>query len=232
MPKRFFVSNFRKNAPLRERAFGNFIFLTGKLPVVPRPNLLTERDRENAQKKLNAGDLVFVGSAREISQFFVRGVFSHVLIYTGDEKLIHSNLKHGVTKIHFDDLFAKYDYLSVYRPRKVTPQQTRKVIKFAKKALGTAYDFRFLEENKKELYCTKLVYLAYQKAGIELKHSLTSNCLSYFSITHPADFIMHNFTQIFSSESCLSLKVMKTKRRSVRAMMMVAQFFMAWSKIW
>lgn len=231
MPKRFFVSNFRKNAPIQERAFGNFIFLTGKLPVVPRPHLLTSDDRENAQKKLMVGDLVFVGSAREISRFFVRGVFSHVLIYTGEKKLIHSNLKHGVTKIHFDELFEKYDYLSVYRPREATPQQTRRVVKFAKKALGTAYDFRFLAENKKELYCTKLVYLAYQKAGIELKHSLTSNCLSYFSITHPADFILHNFTNIFASKSCINLQRMNTKSRHVRAVMIVAQFFMAWGKI-
>jgi hypothetical protein len=231
MFRHFFVNNFRKNASLRERFFAHFIFLTGRLRVVPRSNLLTGDDLQGAREELMVGDLVFVGSTREISRFFVRGVFSHVLIYTGKEELIHSNLKHGVTKATLVDLFSKYDYLRIYRPRGVTVCQIRKVIEFAKKSLGAAYDFRFLPENEDELYCTKLVYLAYQKAGIELKSSLTSHWLSFFSITHPADFILHNFTPVFSSQSLFALTKKQNKHWVVSLKTRISRIFISWGKI-
>jgi hypothetical protein len=231
MFRRLFVKNFRKNASLRERFFAHFIFLTGKLRVVPRHNLLTKNDLQGARESLMVGDLVFVGSTREISRFFVRGVFSHVLIYTGKDELIHSNLKHGVTKIGLEKLFTKYDYLRIFRPRGVTVCQTRKVIEFAKKSLGAAYDFRFLPENEDELYCTKLVYLAYQKAGIELRSSLTSHWLSFFSITHPADFILHNFTPVFSSQSLSSLKQQSNKKWITSIKAKIVRLFATWGKI-
>ena len=231
MLRRFFVKNFRKNASLRERFFAHFIFPTGRLRVVPRSNLLTVDDLQGAREALMVGDLVFVGSTREISRFFVRGVFSHVLIYTGKEELIHSNLKHGVTKTKLVDLFSKYDYLRIYRPRGVTVCQTRKVIEFAKKSLGAAYDFRFLPENKDELYCTKLVYLAYQQAGIELKSSLTSHWLSFFSITHPADFILHNFIPVFSSQSFFDLVRKQNKHWIVSLKNRILRICMSWRKI-
>ncbi len=231
MFRRFFVKNFRKNASLRERFFGHFIFLTGRLRVVPRPNLLTEDDLRGAREALMVGDLVFVGSKREISRFFVRGVFSHVLIYTGKDELIHSNLKHGVTKTRLEDLFTKYDYLRIFRPSNVTVCQTRKVIEFAKKSLGAAYDFRFLPENEDELYCTKLVYLAYQKAGIDLESSLASHWLSFFSITHPADFILHNFTPVFSSQSLSTLKQPSNKKWITGLRAKLVRIFVTWRKI-
>ena len=231
MFRRFFVKNFRKNASFRERFFAHFIFLTGRLRVVPRSNLLTVDDLQGAREALMVGDLVFVGSTREISRFFVRGVFSHVLIYTGKEELIHSNLKYGVTKTRLVDLFSKYDYLRIYRPRGVTACQTRKVIEFARKSLGAAYDFRFLSENKDELYCTKLVYLAYQQAGIELKSSLTSHWLSFFSITHPADFILHNFTPVFSSQSFFDLVRKQNKHWIVSLKNRILRICMSWRKI-
>ena len=231
MFRRFFVKNFRKNASFRERFFAHFICLTGRLRVVPRSNLLTAEDLRGASEALMVGDLVFVGSNREISRFFVRGVFSHVLIYAGKEGLIHSNLKHGVTKIGLEKLFTKYDYLRVFRPSNVTVCQTRKVIEFAKKSLGAAYDFRFLSENEDELYCTKLVYLAYQKAGIELKSSLTSHWLSFFSITHPADFILHDFTPVFSSQSLFELAKSQNKHWIVSLKSRISRVFMSWGKI-
>lgn len=231
MFRRLFVKNFRKNASLRERFFAHFIFLTGKLRVVPRSNLLTPVDLDGASDALMVGDLVFVGSEREISRFFVRGVFSHVLIYTGKNELIHSNLKHGVTQTGLADLFTKYDYLRIYRPSQRTASQTRKVIEFAKKSLGAAYDFRFLPENEDELYCTKLVYLAYQKAGIELKSSLTSHWLSFFSITHPADFILHNFTPVFSSQSLFALEKEQNKHWIVSLKSRILRAFISWGKI-
>jgi hypothetical protein len=231
MLRRFFVKNFRKNASLRERFFGHFIFLTGKMRLIPRLKLLTSNDLENAKEALMVGDLVFVGVRGEISQFFVRGVLSHVLIYTGKDTLIHSNLKYGVTQIQLKELFEKYDYLTVYRPSDVTACQIRQVIEFAKNAIGTAYDFRFLAENKDELYCTKLVYLAYQTAGIELKSSLTSHWLSFFSITHPADFIMHNFTQKFASQSLRDLQKNQHKTWGMYAKEILSRIFVALEKI-
>lgn len=231
MFRRFFVKNFRKNASFREQFFAHFIFLTGRLRVVPRHNLLTKNDLQGARESLMVGDLVFVGSTREISRFFVRGVFSHVLIYTGKEELIHSNLKYGVTKTKLKNLFTKYDYLRVFRPSNMTACQTRKVIEFAKNSIGAAYDFRFLSENEDELYCTKLVYLAYQKAGIELESSLTSHWLSFFSITHPADFILHNFTPIFSSQSFLALKKSSKKKWILKIKAQLARVFILWGKI-
>lgn len=225
------VRNFRKNASLKERFFGNFILLSGKLPVVPGSNLLMSEDRDMAEERLMVGDLVFVGSTQEISRFFVRGVFSHVLIYVGKNKLIHSNLKHGVTEVGLEELFLKYDFLTVYRQQGISSTQVRKVVEFARKSLGTAYDFRFLPENDKELYCTKLVYLAYEKAGIELRSSLTSNCLSYFSITHPSDFVLHDFRQVFASKSLDDLRVMQAKKWPGRWWMRIMRLFMRWDQV-
>ncbi len=164
------VKRFREKASWYERLFGHFLLIAGNIRIAPRRNLLRRKEYSIMAGKLQVGDLVFAGSKREISRFFMRGDLSHTLIYLGKKKLIHSSVEEGVTKILLKKLFSKYDFLVAYRHAAFTKENEKEMMKFFKKSRGKAYDFRFLEGNEKEFSCTKFVELAYREAGIALEH--------------------------------------------------------------
>lgn len=203
------VKNFRKGASWKEKLFGDFLLISGNIKVAFRKNLLNRREYSKIAGKLEPGDLVFAGSKREISRFFLRGDLTHALIYIGKKKFIHSTLRHGVGGIYLRELFDKYDFLEAYRYSEISPKKRKSLMIFLLKSYGKAYDFRFLKNNKNEFYCTKLVELAYASADIKIKNKKENSLIPYGSTTHPEDLILHDFELVFSSQS---LQEQKTKR--------------------
>ncbi|MDC7682397.1 YiiX/YebB-like N1pC/P60 family cysteine hydrolase [Asticcacaulis sp. BYS171W] len=60
--------------------------------------------------------------------------------------------------------FARY---AVYRPKRLTEAQTRKVFAAAKALYGRPYDIYFSFDNR-SIYCSELAYLVFKPVGIEL----------------------------------------------------------------
>lgn len=232
MLKFHLVKNFRKSAGWREKLFGHFLLIAGGIRIIPRKNLLVRCEYSAIAGELQPGDLVFVGSKREISRFFLRGDLSHALIYLGKKKFIHSAAKYGVTKISLRELLAKYDFLAAYRHSELTVEKKQHLMEFLKESQGKAYDFRFLETNDKEFYCTKLAELAYSAAGIEMAHNKVEGCvLPYVSTPHPEDFVLHEFNEVFVSRSLRKLRTTRSKGWPMRITAAIAQFFIAWGNI-
>ena len=231
MLKFHLVKNFRKSASWREKLFGHFLLIAGDIRIIPRKNLLARREYSAIAGKLQSGDLVFAGSKREISRFFLRGDLSHALIYLGKKKFIHAAAKHGVAEISLKELFGKYDFLAAYRHSRLTTEKKQLLIEFLRKSQGKAYDFRFLEANEQEFYCTKLVELAYCAADIQIAHKAEDYILPYVSTTHPEDLLLHEFDEVFISQSLKKLRTTRAKRWPMRIAAAVAQFFVAWGNI-
>ncbi len=231
MSKFHLVKNFRESASWRERLFGHFLLIAGDIRIIPRKNLLVRREYSVIAGKLQPGDLVFAGSKREISRFFLRGDLSHALIYLGKKKFIHSSVEYGVTEISLKELFAKYDFLAAYRSLALTTEKKQRLINFLQKSKGKAYDFRFLQENEKEFYCTKLAELAYRAAGIKIMYKEEFCIIPYVSTTHPEDFLLHEFNEVFVSKSLYKLRIRRAKGWPMRLAAAVAQFFVAWGNI-
>lgn len=72
----------------------------------------------------------------------------------------------GVGTFDLLDIYYNYDYLAVIRPW-TTKEQQKIIVDTALSQVGKEYNFVFLENNDKSLYCTQLGMHCLQKAGID-----------------------------------------------------------------
>lgn len=56
---------------------------------------------------------------------------------------------------------------SIYRYKNIAPQQAGRIVATARHSLGTPYDYYF-SAGKEALYCSEMVYMAYNESGVEM----------------------------------------------------------------
>ncbi len=114
----------------------------------------------------------------------LRSTYVHSMLYIGNGKMLHTTSKHGVV-IHRvpGKIFSKKRY-AVYRVEGMNRQQKNRVIEEAVKWHKAKIDhiamFKLipqrlfgwfrppLEAENKSLWCSRLIYQAFLKAGIDL----------------------------------------------------------------
>lgn len=148
---------------------------------------------------LKPGDVLFTNTRRYVGSLLVRGKWKHSAIYIGtqeklaatfgevsflynimekyfvrgDEDLIIDSSLHGVQIRDFSDLsnLEQVSYLqsfSAFRPR-ISSLNKELFIKSALEQIDKKYDFDLLTYNSDSLYCSELLFFAFDSIGINLE---------------------------------------------------------------
>lgn len=161
------ISNFPKGSSFLKRVLGQLAFLFMVIKVTPRNNHLTKADYHRTANLIKKGDIVLAGGFRYMSGLFLGKLFTHSLLYQGDNKCIHASAD-GVDIVNLDELFDEYDNLAILRPKieNNADDIIDKALIYAGKQLGKPYDFYFEHINDR-YYCTLLINTAYSQAGFD-----------------------------------------------------------------
>ena len=118
--------------------------------------------------KLKKGDIILARYDRYVSSWFIPGFYTHVALYIGDQRVVHA-VTAGVKE---EDILSllRCDYICVLRPRGISDEEIEKSVKRAKSFIGLEYDFIFSNETDDRLYCSELVFRAYDQYLINLGH--------------------------------------------------------------
>ncbi len=165
------------------------------------PGAITMEELEPFLDGLRPGDIFFTDSEGYISSRFIPGKWKHSGIYlgkqeqlkelvlarpdigrileryfvTGEERLVLDSSAEGVavrdisslSDLHAASLLASILVFRIDKPG----DQTGNFLAQALKELGKPYDFDLLLENREQIYCSELIYLALMHIGIELTES-------------------------------------------------------------
>jgi len=214
----FIVRNFPDHYSKRKKLLWNILTIIGRARIKPRKNRLTEKDYKNAKKILKKGDIVLVGTQRELSHLFIKTPFTHTLICYQKNRFIHSTTQ-GVVKTNLKDVVNRYDTLTILRLKNKKPEKIQNVINFTINQLGKPYNFEF-KSQKDSYYCSELIYEALKQAGISLKLNEVEQITSmYMKITkinpiHPIQYINKQVDIVFQSHNIniddnLNAKILK-----------------------
>lgn len=129
---------------------------------------------------LKSGDIIFRKAEGLVSDAIISvdagSDYSHAgLVRRVGDKITVINAAFGqegitpaVYEQDLDQFLSGSPLITVYRLRHGADQIASRVIQIAVEQLGTPFDFDLNKDNGDSLYCTELVWLAYQRAGIEL----------------------------------------------------------------
>jgi len=110
-------------------------------------------------KKLQKGDILLTRFDRYVTSWFIPGYYTHVVLYIGDQQVIHAITK-GV--VHEDILSVlRCDHVCVLRPKNVSSEEIDVAVNYAKGLEGRQYDFIFDSVDDENLYCSELVRNSY-----------------------------------------------------------------------
>jgi hypothetical protein len=199
------VKNFPKNYPFWRKVLANIIFFVGRVIIRNRKNLLTPGDFKKVKKKLRKGDVALVGGLRRLSSWFISGPVTHCLLYEGNETFIHAAVD-GVEEVKLSEIFCEYDTLIILRMEDGKKSDFDKVVKFARQQLGKPYDYDFKYDTKK-IYCTELLFMAFNKAGLNLEifsphqHLNIVTGVCNMKPIHPMKYLGGAFKIVFNSEN-------------------------------
>ncbi len=203
---RHILTNFDKKDPLWKRAICNllFQFVITKIPF--RQSQLTENDLQEVKKMSKGGDVVLVGQHHRFSHFLIPGVITHAVLYTGDGVCVHA-VADGVCEITLGELIKEYDTLILVRPSKIEESSVCAAIDYAKKHIGTPFNF-FFQPGTQHYYCSQLVNDAFHHAGFHtrLPNNTRSKRRTIRSIIgiqnplHPFNFTKGAFDIVYSSK--------------------------------
>jgi uncharacterized protein YycO len=124
--------------------------------------------------------------------------FSHVLIYSGDNKIIQATGSSGVSEDPISYLRTHRAFCEVYRHKAISRFHSAAVVRYCREAIGQPYDFsgaalsvfgtdvpmnhfelhsiearqqaRASERLHDSVYCSQLIALAFESAGIPIVH--------------------------------------------------------------
>lgn len=134
--------------------FGNIrVFPLGLVVFGDTTSKLKGPDVREILNVLKPGDIVGNAHDNYVSSWFIKGKFSHVGLYIGDNKVIHVRTT-GITQ---DDIltFLRADAAFVVRPKdqSIVPSALEKASSFL--AEGIAYDYDFDKTDTSEFYCSE-----------------------------------------------------------------------------
>ena len=123
---------------------------------------------------LHNGDIVFQTTWND--QTLAIAMASHssyihtgIIADNGNGKYTVIEAGKNVTEIPFDTWVQRgtWKRFTIYRYQNLTPEQAGRIVATARFNMGISYDYYF-SAGKEALYCSELVYLAFNESGIEL----------------------------------------------------------------
>ncbi len=171
----------------------NIWYKFGSTIIHTRENNLSSRDKRNARKELEPGDVILVGALRRMHSLYIGGIFTHALMYVGAGMCIHA-IAHGVGTVSLHDVLSEYDTMAILRHKKRNKEKIKKAIQYAEQQIGKPFDFTF-ENDADKLYCTELLQHAFTKGHMGMKKIAKKDML------HPMDLLKGSFKTIFTSHN-------------------------------
>lgn len=107
---------------------------------------------------LHKGDILLIRFDRYVSSWFIPGFYTHVVLYAGDNRIVHAVTK-GVLEEDILNILRS-DYVCVLRPIGVSNKAKKEAVDLARTFVGRDYDFEF-SNSTDDLYCSELVRKAY-----------------------------------------------------------------------
>jgi len=159
------VHNFPKNYPWYKKVLANIIFFFAST-FTSRPKNITPSDQVTIRNIIKAGDIILVGGKKGISSMVIGGLFTHIIMYLGDNMVAHAPQPDGVRTDALNKILNTYDALVIVRPS-YTKENRDGTIKYARELVGIPYDYEFTNDPEK-LYCTEYIKYIFLKSGITL----------------------------------------------------------------
>ncbi|GAB5538288.1 MAG: YiiX/YebB-like N1pC/P60 family cysteine hydrolase [Salibacteraceae bacterium] len=135
-----------------------------------------ERAKRDKTISLQSGDIVFVsseanglaGAINDVTKQQTSRDYVHMAILElthGDTFLLHADTDRGVSRERISSFSKRYPNTDVYRIEKLEPSSVDKAINVAKTHLGKPYNYSYYN-NDSALYCSQLVYLAFEHDSV------------------------------------------------------------------
>lgn len=207
------IKNFPPEYPWYKRLGSNITYWLSQIPLWRRRNNLTRNDIKNIWSTVRTGDVILVGGFRHISGFFIEGIVTHALSYTGHGRCVHA-FAHGVSYIWLQKVCRMYDTLVILRPRWQSEEQLQKYRNNLIAKIGQPYDFFFwLEEKWEKIYfCTRLVNDSLLEAGYrtelvsikkvdDILDETLDDAFRAHRVLMPDEMIYGNFEVVFHSHN-------------------------------
>jgi cell wall-associated NlpC family hydrolase len=127
------------------------------------------------------GDLVLRRFDNYVSSFFIKGRFSHIGIYVGDNSVIHV----GADGIKKEDIltFIRADDCALMRPTDSSKIEGAIVEAYKQLDRGVEYDYVFDADSPEKFYCSEFTDYCYGKV---LKNTISDG------IVYPDDYLKTN----------------------------------------
>lgn len=121
---------------------------------------ITYSDVKDSLSNLKLGDIILTRTNGEISSLLIPGQWKHAMIYIGNGLVVEAVFPK--VKISFLlDCVLKTDYVKVIRPRYFNDEDCKNFVDEALNYVGTDYDLRFDLFDMSTMYCSEVVYHAY-----------------------------------------------------------------------
>lgn len=122
---------------------------------------LKGHDQRKILKILKEGDILLRKYDSYLTGLLVPGNYSHVGLYVGNDTIIHSVTKYGVSE---EDIltYLRADHIEILRVEKYDLDEIIKVINTAKRQLGVDYDYTFEGHDDSRFYCSELIRYCYK----------------------------------------------------------------------
>ncbi|MDD3263424.1 MAG: YiiX/YebB-like N1pC/P60 family cysteine hydrolase [Candidatus Nanoarchaeia archaeon] len=199
-----------------------FLKIFGRIKIFPYPFFivynpkgyrLNEQDELKILNTVQPGDVLIRGYVDFLDVYFIPGLFSHVGIYIGDGKVLHS-MQDGV----FEESiyrFLRCDMLVIARPN-LNSEEISIVINNAKSFIGIPYDFSMNFDCNKRMSCTEFVANSmitfHDKLGIDYMEKKLFFSKKIYHYIIPDNFFEYKGFQIIFQDS-----FSKTKKNFIKA---------------
>jgi uncharacterized protein YycO len=162
---------------------------------------LTAKDYREIKALAKPGHVLISRVRGEFSNLFIPGTWSHAA-FVLDENTVMEATFHGVVKTDLIDFVLKKDYVALLEDKFCTPEQRAKAVVAAYSFEGLPYD-KLFDQGVKALYCSELVYEAFQHAFAPAKSPFTKREKLGILTVVPEDFALakSKFKVLWSNKS-------------------------------
>ena len=155
----------------------------------PNNYRLNGKQFKELKGELKRYDVLLVRYDKYLDGYLIPGWWNHAGIYLGDGMVEHAISEGVVVTTLFD--FCKVDHVIALRPTfHFDPVE---VDKFLEKYIGCEYDFAFDCSDNSTIYCSELIFQAFQ--GFE--HGITKTLYVGKEVVLPDSLISANFKEVY-----------------------------------
>jgi hypothetical protein len=128
-----------------------------------RPYQCAQWSPEPFSGLLQPGMVILSHKKFELTNWFIRGHWTHAAIYITDNYVIEAVSK-GVVKKDLETFIKTLDDFIILRPTFCDHHTMNEAAEFVEKIVGYPYNFTF-RSRKESFYCSELVYRAYSQTS-------------------------------------------------------------------